>query len=645
MKRLSIVMLVIATLLANSCSSPPKVDHTYASKALPLIQKKYNEDFDALRTESNLFVKLSQSYHEKQKSSQKLQQAYASLREKFKKVEYIVAYLDEEAYEKTLNGAPLLKVEPKTADFMIISPKGFQVLDELMANPVDNSEEIVDVSTQLAGDIKKMQSYIGSYKFSNRQYFEASRQALVRLAALGITGFDTPGTLKGIEDAVYLIHTLRETFSFYDHELHTIKRPDLKNDTQEVFASAEAQLRQNKTFNSFDRLSFIKDVINPLYRKYKQVHVALGYETLEEISPYASSLTYEAENIFDQDFLNKFYYVSLQEDEQFELKAALGKLLFYDPVLSADNTMSCATCHNPEKAFTDGNVLSLGSDGKPLKRNTLTLNYSGLATGFFHDLRVERLEDQFEHVIVHDNEFNTTYNAVIQKLQHSPTYTNLFTEAFPEYDGVAAHTIDYALTAYILKLNAFDSPLDLYMRGELVDLPNDVKRGFNLFTGKAACATCHFIPTFNGTVPPLYTESESEVLGVSEAFEDKSIMDDDLGRFANGRETAKADHLKNSFKTPTLRNIALTAPYMHNGIYNTLEEVMDFYNKGGGAGHGMEVPHQTLAPDALDLSEQEINDLIAFMNALTDQTKFKAPIALPSDFTQKELNDREMKIK
>jgi cytochrome c peroxidase len=173
-------------------------------------------------------------------------------------------------------------------------------------------------------------------------------------------------------------------------------------------------------------------------------------------------------------------------------------------------------------------------------------------------------------------------------------------------------------------------------------LSEPARRGFNLFMGKAACGTCHFAPVFNGTVPPDYEDSESEVLGVPAApvWKDAAI-DPDMGRIANRRAAEHAPFNQYAFKTPTLRNIALTAPYMHNGVYQTLEEVMQFYNVGGGAGIGIVLPNQTLPPDPLGLSKREIRDIIVFMEALTDTAGLtRAPARLPAYPEGSPLNGR-----
>jgi cytochrome c peroxidase len=162
--------------------------------------------------------------------------------------------------------------------------------------------------------------------------------------------------------------------------------------------------------------------------------------------------------------------------------------------------------------------------------------------------------------------------------------------------------------------------------------------------GKAACGTCHFAPTFNGTVPPGYSESESEVLGVpSVNTTDNPPIDPDLGRLGNRHPRDEAEIYRHSFKTVTVRNVTLTAPYMHNGVYNTLEEVVDFYNRGGGAGMGMDLPFQTLPFSELNLNEGEVADLVAFMETLTDTTGMtKMPAVLPKFEDNEEWNTRKI---
>lgn len=634
------VLLVIClslSLILIGASKPPETNRPiYKPKAIGLINKQFKSKLNAWNSQTEAFN--SSILHS---DSTALINQYYKLREAYKEVEFLVEYLDKEAVDRKLNGAPLPKLEPKVAEHVVLEPQGLQVIDELIASPF-NKETLASIKVQaekLAVATQQIVVFLSNRSLTNRQYFEAARQAIIRVITLGITGFDTPGTLNGITDAQAVMRTLLEFSAPYKEELQNVNNPAIWEQTKDLLKRG-IRLTAKGDFEKFDRLYYISQVGNPLLASFKSIHLELGYETIYEVTRFKPAVNYMAENIFQEDFLNPYYYVSIPEDSLINKRAALGKLLFYDPVLSNNNAMSCASCHNPKRAFTDGVPKSISNSGVPLKRNALTLNYSVFATGYFHDMRAKRLEDQFEHVVVSGDEFNTDYNQIKAKLNANNTYLELFKEAFPaQDDALRINNIDYALAAYIMSLNKFDSPLDKYMLGDTKALTRQQQKGFNLFTGKAACATCHFMPLFSGNVPPLFKDSESEVLGVPLSNKKPWKLDSDIGRRGNGMEKEKADFFKNSFKTPTVRNIVLTGPYMHNGVFNSLDEVMEFYNLGGGAGAGMNLPHQTLASDPLDLTQDEIQAIIAFMQALTDGSYFNTPTNIPSSSKELETKD------
>jgi cytochrome c peroxidase len=204
----------------------------------------------------------------------------------------------------------------------------------------------------------------------------------------------------------------------------------------------------------------------------------------------------------------------------------------------------------------------------------------------------------------------------IPLLQQDTVYATLFAQAYSnEKDVITQYNIANAIASYIRSLVALNASFDQYMRGDTTQLSTTEKKGFNLFMGKAKCGTCHYIPLFNGLVPTEFTETESEVLGVPATNHKKHVvLDSDKGKF----DFTTATVHQFAFKTPTLRNIALTAPYMHNGVFATLEEVMEFYNNGGGSGLNIAPETQTLPADKLNLTAKEIKAVIAFMHALTD---------------------------
>jgi cytochrome c peroxidase len=168
-----------------------------------------------------------------------------------------------------------------------------------------------------------------------------------------------------------------------------------------------------------------------------------------------------------------------------------------------------------------------------------------------------------------------------------------------------------AIGSYVRSLVFLNSRFDEYMRGNRNAMNTAEINGFNLFMGKAKCATCHYMPLFNGAFPPRYMKTEAEVIGVPVSAA-KNEIDDDLGRYA----IVKVASLKHAFKTPTVRNATRTAPYMHNGVFDSLEQVLDFYNKGGGVGLGMKIDNQTLPFNKLGLTKKETDDIIAFIRTL-----------------------------
>jgi len=216
---------------------------------------------------------------------------------------------------------------------------------------------------------------------------------------------------------------------------------------------------------------------------------------------------------------------------------------------------------------------------------------------------------------------------VIYKLRQSPGYRTLFHEAFKNTEDttVTYYALLKAISEYERKLVSLNSRFDKYIRGDNTQLSKEEIKGYTVFAGKALCGSCHFFPLFNGLTPPFYGDNEFEVIGVPKNKLNKEL-DADSGRYHISKNTI---HLA-SFKTPGIRNIELTAPYMHNGIYTTLEEVIDFYKKGGGAGLGIEVHNQTLPFDSLQLNVIEITNLKKFLVSLTDKTfKASVPKTLP----------------
>ena len=332
---------------------------------------------------------------------------------------------------------------------------------------------------------------------------------------------------------------------------------------------------------------------------------------------YNRLLSQDAKTMFDINAFNVNAYTPAMDAFMTAKKTALGRVLFADPVLSGNGKRSCQSCHQPEKAFTDGLIKNTLINGKGfIRRNTPTLINAALQPSQFDDLRANTLEDQARNVISNKDEMHGSIKAAAQKLWQNNTYRKLFLDAFPKQGRKEIDTLEIAnaIGSYIRSLTALNSRFDEYMRGNKTAMNTDEVNGFNLFMGKAKCGTCHYMPLFNGTFPPRYMKIESEVIGVPQSVF-KHAIDTDMGRY----NVIKTKAFEHAFKTMTVRNAARTAPYMHNGVFASLEQVMDFYNKGGSSGLGIKIDNQTLPPDKLNLTEKEQKDVIAFIKALNSK--------------------------
>lgn len=279
-------------------------------------------------------------------------------------------------------------------------------------------------------------------------------------------------------------------------------------------------------------------------------------------------------------------------------KVALGQQLFFDPRLSVDNTVACATCHDPRKGFSNGERVGIGIRGQRGPRNVPTLFNAALNDFYFWDGRAGSLEEQALGPIQHPREMGQSHEATVAKLRRLKGYRAQFARVF----GKKAFTIQEvaaAIAAFERTLLTGNSPFDRYKYGgDAGALTAAQERGFVLFREKGRCVKCHLVDEFSA---PL-TDNRFHNLGIG-----AEGAAPDPGRSAVTKDPKDLG----KFKTPTLRNASQTAPYMHDGRFATLEEVVDFYDKGG-------IPNANLDPDIapLGLTAQEKADLLAFLRAL-----------------------------
>jgi cytochrome c peroxidase len=295
-------------------------------------------------------------------------------------------------------------------------------------------------------------------------------------------------------------------------------------------------------------------------------------------------------------------------------QAALGRLLFYDPVLSANDDLACASCHHPDEGFSDGRPVAQNAHGDPLRRNAPSLWNVAYASRLFWDGHADSLEDQILDPLTAENEMGADVDEMIAQLQGIPEYVRLFDGAFE--NGITMETVVSAIAAFERTLLSQNSPFDRFAAGDFNALTPAQRRGFDIFrSAETRCFECHAWPTFS--------RDAFAVLGVPDTNPDNP----DLGQV----EVLNAPDAERAFRIPGLRNVALSAPYMHNGAFATLEEVIEFYADGGGPGRGVDVTPDEFI-QGFDLTEQEMADLITFLYALTDESSalISIPDSVPS---------------
>ncbi len=275
-------------------------------------------------------------------------------------------------------------------------------------------------------------------------------------------------------------------------------------------------------------------------------------------------------------------------------KLELGKMLYFDPRLSGSNWISCATCHNPALGWSDGLPRTIGDGQVELGRHSPTIINSGYFEVQMWDGRAKDLEEQALGPIQAKVEMNQDMGELITELKAIPGYVERFKKVYGD-SGVTPKNIAKSIAAFERTVVSKNAPYDKYWAGDKKAMSISAVKGMNLFFGKAKCSICH-----NG---PAFTDSNFHNIGVKQ----QGPLKEDLGRY----NISKEDFDKGAFKTPGLRHVSRTAPFMHDGSEATLEDVIDFYDRGGDV-------KENLSPfiTPLGLTDAEKKDLVEFMKAL-----------------------------
>lgn len=522
----------------------------------------------------------------------------------YKKIEFFLEYFFKSTAH-IYNAPPKYEIEEPYMEYQ--EPIGMQVMEGLLfeKKPLDKKQELLQQADAINSSARDLGALLYDFTANDKQLLESARLELIRMITLGITGFDAPFLKSGIAEAEisltalqYILHPYLDAGSPGSGQLSA------------YLANAIRYLHLHTDFDSFDRMKFLTDYALPMQQQLSRL--------IRELKLYQNTTTvldYEADNIFDPRAIRLDAFPGAKNTMDTAL-VQLGKKLFFETGLSGNNTISCATCHDPSKHFTDALPKSLAFDGHShVQRNAASLLYAGYQYQQFWDGRAPSLEDQVKTVINNSTEMNGGTETIQRLLEEKPAYKKSLSTVFIKDTLSIQDKVAVCIAAFVRSLHPRNSRFDKYIQGNNISLTQREIKGFNLFMGKAQCATCHFAPLFNGLTPPLYNLSELEVLGTTKTDNLlKPVADTDRGRF----NVFPIVYYEKAFKTPTVRNVSATGPYMHNGAFKKLETVIEFYNKGGGNGLGLSINTQTLSSQPLHLTKDEISCITAFLHSLED---------------------------
>jgi cytochrome c peroxidase len=607
MRRAAPALLLVTAIVGMVAVLPPRAGQPAPPAVQPaLLRPSYLRRLDSL---DQALAALADLQHGTDPAT--AHRAFRRARAAYKRVEFLVE--SDAPYEAAvLNIAPLPRLNEDDRA-QILQPTGFQVIEQALYPRIapDFAEVARAEARQMRLAMPRLRAALDTAP-PERHAFDAVRLELARVATLGLSGFDASLSKDGLLESAEALRGMREGLVVYDLAMRE-RDPTAWRRLCDTLAAATVALETAPDFDRFDRLAFITRFVNPIADGLAGVERTLGLPGPTARTAWALRAT----NIYAPAAIDPTFFAPDYAPPPSPELIALGRRLFFDPALSRGGRRSCATCHEPARAFTDGRARAQVDPGHGFVRNTPTLLNAGLQLAQFADQRVPFLEFQAEAVMSNAIEMALPPALAAGKLREDSSLRSQFGTVFRDHGDAAlsGRTIPLAIAAYVRSLRAMDSRFDRAVRGDTTALTPSERHGLDLFMGKAACASCHFPPLFGGTQPPTYLQSEPEVIGVpSRPLRERPRLDPDLGAYAADRSPLH----RHAFKTPSVRNVELTAPYMHNGVLRTLREVVEFYDRGGGAGLGLRVPNQTLSPEPLHLSSGEKRDLVAFLRALTD---------------------------
>lgn len=561
-----------------------------------------------------------------------IKQRIWNARLQMKSLDFWFRYLEPVAYKK-INGP--LPVEWETEVFEKFEKPykrtgaGLLLAELYLDEPNPNKDSLINSLKQSDKALATFNAdSITRFLVKPDHFFFANRLFLLNLSAIYTTGFECPDTSRVIPELISMLQSVKDIYKDFNN---SFPADTLSHDYLLRFAAMQTFVNtQGKTPSAFDHYHFIKDHVNPLFALNQQF-IHQYHAVSRNFNDY--TLNNNCYSIFDKNLYRgeneKGIFIAIDDTAALNDIKETGRLLFYDPILSGNGKRSCASCHKPTEFFND---TAFSSSMQFDEQNRLARNTPSLINAVYNHLLMLdgkhiSLEDQAKEVICNPNEMGSNADEVVNNVMSCSVYKKAFqhyAKLTPNYPDVSLDHIVSAIILYYAGFSKFDAPFDRAINGT-ESLSKEQTDGFNLFMGKAQCATCHFVPQFNGVKPP-YVSSEFEVLGVpmDTAYHGLSK---DSGRYS----VNPASETMNAFRTGSIRNASYTKPYMHNGVFKTMEEVINFYDNGGGAGHGLTIPNQTLSSDSLHLSVTEKKALMTFIKTLDENISFReAPSTLPA---------------
>ncbi len=622
MKAFLVILVTVATVFCFSFNV--KVNKSYYNLYTNALQA-FKQQQSALKL-SIVSTDLSS-----EESLLQLRKEIEAARLKLKNIDFWLRYFEPNAYRQ-INGPLPVEWENEVFEKFEKPYRREGAGLSLAEISLDQKPLVKDSLLEL---IKKSQEAIKTFEAdsitsqldSYSHFFLANRLFLLNLSAIYTTGFECPDTTNIIPE---LLSMLQGTKVIYENYNLSFPETPITNEYLDVYGKTISFVsRQPASFSAFDQFDFIKDYVNPLFA-LNQKFINSYQVTSVNFNDY--TLNNSAPSIFDKSLYasqnTKGIYSLVEDKKTLEEIRYIGKLLFYDPILSGNDMRSCASCHKPTEYFTDTSVSTpLQFDRQQhLPRNAPTLINSLFNHLIMLDGKHVSLQDQGKDVITSPAEMNSNEKELIKKVLSCREYKDAFrgfVKLTPEEKTLSLDHIVSAITYYDGSYSRFYSAFDEAMNNK-AQVSDEVKSGFNLFMSRAKCATCHFVPNFNGVKPP-YIGSEFEVLGTPEDTSFRKLSADS-GRYLIN----KAPETLHAFRTGSIRNAKYTKPYMHNGVFKTLEEVIDFYDVGGGLGKKLVLDNQTLSRDSLKLTAAEKKELLAFIYSLNEDIIFEdPPVSLP----------------